>query len=210
MRPAAHFWNRFARRHAASPIRDPAAFQAKIGTITGCLGPGMDVLDMACGTGTMAIRIAPHVRHVHAIDISPRMIDIARTRAAEAGTDNITFEVAAIEDLDATHPLYDAVLALAVLHLLDDWRGAIAKAHDLLKPGGVFISSTHCIEGERKRLKFLVRLGVPLGLMPNLQLIARDDLRAAILAAGFRIERESPPPQNPAMIVARKPPDAPA
>lgn len=39
------------------------------------------VLDFGCGTGALTYRLAPHVKALHGLDISPRMIEIARERA---------------------------------------------------------------------------------------------------------------------------------
>jgi cyclopropane fatty-acyl-phospholipid synthase-like methyltransferase len=44
----------------------------------------MELLEFGCGTGGTAIIHAPHVKHIRAIDISPRMIEIAKSRAEAA------------------------------------------------------------------------------------------------------------------------------
>ena len=200
----AKFWDRMAKRFAAAEIKDVQSYQHRLKSIEAALDPDAHVLDMACGSGMLAVHLAPLVANVDALDISPKMVRIAEERAT--GLCSVHYQVSAIEEFTAPPASYDAVLAMSILHLLDDWRGAIAKAYDLLKPGGVFISNTHCIEGEKKRLKFFVRVGVPLGLMPNLQVFGKERFLAAIRDAGFVIEEEwQKEPKKPVFLVAQKP-----
>ena len=206
MNSIAKFWDRAAKRFAAAEIKDVESYERRIASIEALLGPDMRVLDMASGSGALAVRLAPRAGTIDALDISPKMVEIARQRAAEAKVFNVRFTCAAIEDLTPPEFKYDAVLAMSILHLLDDWRGAIAKAYEVLRPGGVFISNTHCIEGEKKRLKFFVRVGVPLGLMPNLQVFGKEAFLTAIRDAGFVIEEEwQAGEKKPVFVVARKP-----
>ncbi len=200
------FWDRFAKRFAAAEIKDVEAYERRLGAIEAALAPDSAVLDMACGSGLMAVRIAPQLRHLTAIDISPKMIAIARDRARAAGVGNISFSVTSVEDFTAPPASFDVVLAMSILHLLDDPPGAIAKAFTLLKPGGVFISNTHCIPGAGWKLKLALRIGLPLGLMPNLQILPKSKLLAAIARAGFVIDEEwHPGKKKPVFLVARKP-----
>jgi ubiquinone/menaquinone biosynthesis C-methylase UbiE len=80
------------------------------------------------------------VKHILAIDISSNMIEIARGKADAEEIENITFERSAIEELDVPDRSLDAVLALSVLHLLSDWQMVISRVHNMLKPGGIFVT----------------------------------------------------------------------
>jgi len=137
VRASPGFWNRIARRYARSPIADEASYERKLAMTREFLGPDVEAFEFGCGTGSTAIAHAPHVRHLRAVDFSEKMIEIARGRAAEAGADNVTFEVGDIEALDVAEAHYDVVLALSVLHLLDDRDAALTRAATWLKPGGV-------------------------------------------------------------------------
>ncbi|MFC7070104.1 class I SAM-dependent methyltransferase [Halobaculum lipolyticum] len=52
-------------------------------------GSGSSVLDLGCGTGELAVPLAPHVDEVVAVDPSPAMLDAVRARATETGVENV-------------------------------------------------------------------------------------------------------------------------
>ncbi len=57
----------------------------------------------------------------------------------------MTFKRSSIDEFSVRDRTFDAVLGLSILHLLEDRDAVIAKAHDMLKPGGIFVSSTVCM-----------------------------------------------------------------
>ena len=96
------------------------------------LEEGERVLEVGCGTGSTALLHAPYVRELLATDFAEGMIGIARERAAEAGLDNVRFEVASLESLAGRDERFDVVLALNVLHLVVDLDAALASMVSLL------------------------------------------------------------------------------
>ncbi len=56
---------------------------------SGVFGPDRDVIDIACGTGTYAVRMAPYCRSVSCLDISGKMLEKLSTKTTDAGIDNI-------------------------------------------------------------------------------------------------------------------------
>ena len=120
-RPA-KFWDRMAARYARQPVADEAAYQRKLEMTRAYLHAEMALLEIGCGTGSTAIVHAPHVRHVLATDISGNMLEIARGKAEAEGIENISFQCAAVDELDVQNDSIDVVLALSILHLLPDWR----------------------------------------------------------------------------------------
>ena len=103
----------------------------------------------------------------------------------------------------------DAVLALSVLHLVDDRDEVIAKAHRMLKKDGVFVTSTVCLGESMKILNFIVPIGRFLGLMPMVRVFTPQELTDSLIKAGFAIDFQWQPGRGKAVfIVAKKADDS--
>lgn len=205
MGDTARFWDKIADRYSKKPITDEAAYQKKLEVTREYFTPESKVLEFGCGTGSTAILHAPFVGHILATDISPRMIEIATDKAKADKVDNLRFEVASIETLDAPDASFDVVLGLSILHLLEDIDAAIDKVVRLLKPGGLFVSSTVCVADKMKWFRFVVPIGRALGLMPYVNVISKAELEQKLTDAGLAIEYNWHPDGGlVAFIVARK------
>ena len=204
MNQSAKFWDKIAERYAKQPIADEAAYQKKLEVTRGYFRPDMDVLEFGCGTGSTAIVHGPHVRHIRAIDISANMLEIAQAKADEQNIDNITFEQATIEDISVAEQSLDMVLGLSILHLLADKEAAIAKVHTMLKPGGLFVTSTACLGDTMSWFKLIVPVGKLLGLMPLVQVFTVKDLEKSLTDAGFTIDYQWQPSQDKAVFIVAK------
>jgi ubiquinone/menaquinone biosynthesis C-methylase UbiE len=200
------FWDRIARRYSQRPVADEAAYRKKLALTQDLLAPDMSVLEFGCGTGSTALEHASHVSHIKAVDISANMLEIARTRAATADVSNVTFEQSGMADLVEGDASYDVVMGHSILHLLDDRPGAMAKTWKMLKPGGLFISSTPCLGGWIRLLKGVFYIGQRLGKIPPLWFFSEQELVQEMEAAGFHIEQQWQPGKGKALfVVARKP-----
>jgi demethylmenaquinone methyltransferase/2-methoxy-6-polyprenyl-1,4-benzoquinol methylase/phosphoethanolamine N-methyltransferase len=101
---------------------------------------GERVLDVGCGTGTLALAAKERVGaggSVHGVDAAVEMIARARTRSARSGVP-VAFEIAAAQSLPFADAVFDVALcSLALHHLPEDARAtALAEMHRVLKPGG--------------------------------------------------------------------------
>lgn len=203
---SSRFWDKIAGRYARQPVKDEAAYQKKLQITRDYLRPDMKLLEFGCGTGTTALTHAPLVDRILAIDISSRMLEIAEQKEKAANIGNVMFERAAIDDFTAPYNSFDVVLGMSILHLLADKDMAIAKVHKMLKPGGVFVSSTVCLGNTMKFFRLIGPLGRALGVLPLLQVFTTQELVDSIKAYGFEIEHQwSPGKGTSVFIVAKKP-----
>ena len=199
------FWNNQADKYEQRPISDEAAYEKKLEATRKYLQPDMDVLEIGCGTGTTAIAHAPFVGHIRATDLSPRMIEIATDKATAAGIDNVTFEALSVDALEAPGASIDVVMAHNILHLIEDKERAIADIHTMLKPGGVFVTSTPCIGDMMLPLRLIVPVGRLLRLIPPVKVFPVAELKDSLDNAGFEIDYEWQPKKSAAaFIVCRK------
>lgn len=206
MTTSAAFWDRIAERYARRPVRDVEAYDRTLARTRSHLAPGDAVLEIGCGTGTTALKLAGAVGEITASDISGRMIEIARGRAAEAGAGNVSFLHAPLDGPEIGGRRYDAVLAFNLLHLADDLPGAFGRIRGLVQPGGLFISKTPCLKDARLWMRALIPVLRRLGMAPFVRSVTVAELDAAIEAAGFRIVETGVFPASPParFVVARR------
>ena len=200
------FWDKIADRYLKQPIADVAAYEKKLQVTQEYFQPDMEVLEIGCGTGSTAIVHAPYVKHIRAIDFSANMIDIAQTRAAAQNIPNLTFEQSTIDELDIPDQSLDAVLGLSILHLLEDKEAVIAKVFDMLKPGGIFVTSTVCLGDQMAWFKWIAPIGKFLGFFPLVKVFTVEELATSLTNARFKIDHQWQPDKGKAVfIVAKKP-----
>ncbi len=90
------------------------------------LQPGQTVLDMGTGTGEFAIAAAGHCSKVIAVDLSPGMLKIAKTKAQEKGIKNIEFVQAGFLTYEHIGEPVDVAVSQFTLHYLPDFWKQIA------------------------------------------------------------------------------------
>ena len=103
------------------------------------LRPGLDILDVGCGPGTITADLAALVSPgtVTAVDSSQSVLTQAERAAAKAGADNIRFSVADVHALDFPDASFDVVHAHQVLQHVGDPVQALREMRRVCRPGGV-------------------------------------------------------------------------
>ncbi|SDM88288.1 NUDIX domain-containing protein [Streptomyces wuyuanensis] len=115
-------------------LRDPAVRRAWTERMRHWLPPEpSDVLDLGCGTGSLALLAAGQGHRVTAVDISPRMAEAARRKLAGTRAEVLTGPA---ERPPVGDRRFDAVLVRHVLWALRDPEAALAHWTSLLRPGG--------------------------------------------------------------------------
>lgn len=128
------------------------------------------VLDYGCGTGTVACKLANQVKEIQAIDISSKMIEIAKEKAVVSKIENVNFAQGDIFDDSYEKESFDVILAFNMLHTVPNPQKVLQRIHQLLKPQGVFVSVTPCLRGKMSFLVSaqiqLVRVLCKVGIIP--------------------------------------------
>ena len=199
------FWDKIAERYSNRPVADEESYQRKLQVTRDYIRPDMEVLEFGCGTGSTAIIHAPYVKQIHAIDISSKMIEIAQAKADANNIKNVIFERSAIDEFRASDETLDAVLGLSILHLVENKEAVISKVRKMLKPGGIFVTSTACLGDTMKWFKLIGPIGKFFGLMPTVKIFTTNDLVDSLTDAGFEIDHQWQPGKGKSVfIVARK------
>ena len=103
------------------------------------LGPGMTVLDVGCGPGTITCDLAREVApgRVVGIDRSAQVIEEARSAAAAGGSPAVEFEVGDLFSLAYEDDTFDVVHAHQVLQHVGDPLAALKEMRRVCRPGGL-------------------------------------------------------------------------
>ncbi|MBS0467804.1 MAG: methyltransferase domain-containing protein [Proteobacteria bacterium] len=204
------FWNRIAARYAAAPIADMGGYETTLRRVQGLLSTTHDVLEIGCGTGSTALRLAPFTRRLLATDVSSEMIAIARQRLAGQPSPQLSFAVADAEATAFGQRAYDVVLAFNLPHRARALDVALTQVAQALRPGGLLISKTPCIAEMNPLIAYLA---VPLlrasGIVPRVLCLNQQRLQSAMVQQGMQIvcaERHGTRGKDfRAFMVARKP-----
>src|ERR1041384_5754813 len=95
-----------------------------------------NALEIGCGTGAFARLLARRCKRVVALDLSPEMIRVARSRSTQF--ENLEFQLADAMTWDFPQSHFDFVCSIATLHHLDQ-RQLLLKIKGSLRPRGVLV-----------------------------------------------------------------------
>jgi protein-L-isoaspartate O-methyltransferase len=147
--------------------------------------PNMAVMDLCSGDGWFTLQIAKLARHVVAIDIDARLLDVARHRLAESGVTNCDFVAGDAYELTRLWPR-----PVDFVFLVPDRARLARSVHDALVPSGLLaVVSWH----QRPREETMI-LGEPRGPKTELRMSPKQTIQA-VEVGGLKLVRvvEVPP-----------------
>lgn len=183
---AEKFWDRTADYYDKKEKKDELTYLKFIEKAKMYLKDSDIVLDFGCGTGLVCNEIAGDLKTIYAIDISSKMINIAKSKAAQRNIQNINYIYTTIFDERFKGDSFDIILVFNVLHLLDDSQKVIQRLNELLKPEGFIISATPCL-GEKPFLNILFSIGSKIGITPEIKSFKISELESSFIKANFEI-----------------------
>ena len=103
------------------------------------LKPGMRILDLGCGPGTISIGLAEAVEpgELHGIDMEESQIETARAAAGAGGHDNAIFRTGDVTSLPYEDNTFDVAHCHALLMHVTDTQAVLAEVKRVLKSGGL-------------------------------------------------------------------------
>lgn len=178
---------------------------------------GLRVLDIGCGTGSLALALARRGAHVTGIDISPQMLDMARRKVEEARLgEAVTLVQMSAIDLDETFETgsFDLITSTLVFSELSDEEQAyvLCQCRRLLAKEGRVVIADETVPPSwpRRLLHLLVRLPLVVltYVLTQTTTGAVQDLEGKLTAAGFRVEwREATLLSDFRTVAAVRPPN---
>lgn len=144
-----------------------------------------EVLEMAVGTGRN-LSFYPEDVRLTGIELSPKMLDIARRRAGELGRD-ADLRIGDAQNLPFSDASFDIVVATLALCTIPDDRRAVTEAARVLRPGGRLLLLEH-VRSPVLPVRLLQRVLEPLTLLIDHDHLLREPLRH-VENAGLAVER---------------------
>jgi ubiquinone/menaquinone biosynthesis C-methylase UbiE len=186
------FWDKQAKKFDNSEKQFEHASQEIIARTKEYLNANDNVLDFGCATGTKTLELAGAIKHIHGLDISAEMISEAIKKKNKVNIKNVSFSQGTIFNNDLKKSSFDKIIAYEIIHLMEDSEKVIQRIHELLKPGGLFISTTACFKDKmdlKTRLEFtLYRFMKRLGIFPlHLNMFNSSDIEQLINKHNFNI-----------------------
>lgn len=133
------FWDRWAKWYDFAMSGDGRTYAQIVSRMKKVLKKDMTVLELACGTGLLSVRIAGSVKLLEATDFSEEMI---RQAKAKVHSLRLHFSVQDATDLPYAADTFDAVVISNALHIMPEPEKALAEIGRVLKPGGILIAPT--------------------------------------------------------------------
>lgn len=145
-------------------------------------------LDVATGTGAVALAFGPHVDSVLGIDLSPAMLELAETERAARGLNNVRFSLGQIGIAPLPENAFDLITHHDLLMYVSDVPALFGLFGRLLRPGGRIVMDE--LIGSDDPVKRATLEAIMLRRDPGMvEVLSAGEIEAALRAAGFRVAR---------------------
>lgn len=143
-------WNRFSTIYDRIMKKDEAAYEEIIKRIAMLMGPENRILEIATGTGIIALGLADRIWSIEAVDLSPDMLAVAKKKAHRLGVSNVEFSIQDACNLKYASSSFDSVIIANTLHIIPEPEKAMEEIKRVLKPEGRLIAPTFMHSGSIK------------------------------------------------------------
>ncbi len=180
------YWANNASKYGKNTNKD---IKSLLRRIQGDIGHANRVLDVAAGTGNVSLFLAKYVQHVDCLDIESKMIAVAREKAEKAKIENISFHVQSAYELNFPDAVFDVVVILNSLHVMDTPRSALNEARRVIKPKGLIFVPTYCHAETKRGLDNYRKWSLKSG-HKSYHLFSIDILCELVSNCGFEIKKK--------------------
>lgn len=182
------FWDKMSKSYDKQVNKTYAqAYTDTIEHAKKYLNQESQVLDVACGTGLTTIPLSHFVHSITALDISEGMIMQVRKKTDQDNIQNIILRTGDIFQPELQAESFDVIMTFNLLYFLKDPQEHLKRIHQLLKPGGYFLSATDCM-GDHLSFKTRIQVFMSrIGLLPWMSALKSPQLVKMIKTEKFDI-----------------------
>jgi ubiquinone/menaquinone biosynthesis C-methylase UbiE len=184
-------WEKVASSYDKQSSKFEQAYKLSIEKSKKVLKNTDKVLEIACGTGIISLGIAEQVNSVVGVDISPKMITIAKEKLKKISIDNVEFKTADGYSLQYEDNTFDAVLLFNSLHIVKEPSVLLAETYRLLKPDGYLIMAADCyseyVPFSKKIYTLVPKIMNRLGLINYLSCFSKKDIISLLMQNKYEI-----------------------
>lgn len=181
------YWDKIAPEYEHSVIEKYwKVYPSLLDKISKDIGVGNTILEVATGTGLVALKVAERAGRVYAVDISQPMIEEAKKKKNEKKIDIVEFSVEDAYALPFDNGMFDTVICNNALHNMKYPRKALSEIERVLKPGGRLIATIVGI-GESPKFKIALTIYKLITNFPVFHKLNMDESANMIAESGFTI-----------------------
>lgn len=148
-------------------------------------------VEFGCGTGYFTKAVARNAAQVVATDLSPEMVNVARSQLGQF--DNVTIQVADCAGTSFPGGSFDSVIMINLIHVMDDPSSCLREGHRILRGGGslIVVDLTGYGMSFCQKMKLGFRYVRAWGLPPRggRNNLSPDELVSLVKGTGFRVEQ---------------------
>lgn len=138
-----NYWNKKANDYDNHLKKSELAYKKVIELIKNEINKSNTFLDIGTGTGEIPIALSDNINKIFAIDFSPEMINVSMNKIKKLNINNITFQVQDCYNLTFNNEMFDVILAINIIHLLDKPEKFLSSIKNILKKNGKLIIPTY-------------------------------------------------------------------
>jgi len=143
------------------------------------------ILELASGSGRIALDLCPHCKYIEASDISTEMIQRANLLKSHSRYQNISFDVQDVCAINADNDTYDVIILSNALHILPHPDHAMNEIKRVLKPGGKLIAPNYLHNQSRGAL--MISKLISAAGYPSYTRFDEDSYHAYVRSHNFKI-----------------------
>ena len=184
-----NYWDKLVPKYESFIEKNWKIYPSLLDKIAEDVNAGDITLEVACGAGLVALKIAHRASNIYAIDISEPMVDEAKEKMKAKEINNIEFSVEDAYSLPFDNEMFNTVICNSALHNMINPQKALSEIKRVLKPDGRLIATIVGI-GESRKFKLAMSVYKFFTAFPVFHKLNLDEFANMISESGFTVAKK--------------------